>query len=98
MALRYRPLPSSRRRWPLTAVSSSFSMYGCPRVCPVALTNWPRLGGSSTFPETDTSPMNQLLVVMNLTSTPPLDGSASTWRSEEHTSELQSLRHLVCRL
>src|SRR5947199_5018879 len=22
----------------------------------------------------------------------------STWRSEEHTSELQSLRHLVCRL
>src|ERR1035441_10904163 len=24
--------------------------------------------------------------------------SASGWRSEEHTSELQSLRHLVCRL
>src|SRR5262245_63925922 len=23
---------------------------------------------------------------------------ASTWRSEEHTSELQSLRHIVCRL
>src|SRR5262245_62825333 len=23
---------------------------------------------------------------------------ARTWRSEEHTSELQSLRHLVCRL
>src|SRR5437899_8082263 len=23
---------------------------------------------------------------------------AHTWRSEEHTSELQSLRHLVCRL
>src|SRR5262245_65232600 len=25
-------------------------------------------------------------------------GGASSWRSEEHTSELQSLRHLVCRL
>src|SRR5262245_61941979 len=24
--------------------------------------------------------------------------SAKSWRSEEHTSELQSLRHLVCRL
>src|ERR1039458_10795983 len=24
--------------------------------------------------------------------------SAGLWRSEEHTSELQSLRHLVCRL
>src|SRR5205814_8183183 len=24
--------------------------------------------------------------------------SGSAWRSEEHTSELQSLRHLVCRL
>src|SRR5437899_5983190 len=23
---------------------------------------------------------------------------AASWRSEEHTSELQSLRHLVCRL
>src|SRR5258705_6252539 len=28
------------------------------------------------------------------TSTP----AVSIWRSEEHTSELQSLRHLVCRL
>src|SRR5947199_9550296 len=25
-------------------------------------------------------------------------GGRATWRSEEHTSELQSLRHLVCRL
>src|SRR5205814_10158654 len=25
-------------------------------------------------------------------------GLAGEWRSEEHTSELQSLRHLVCRL
>src|SRR5437899_6038513 len=30
----------------------------------------------------------------------PLDpaNSQCAWRSEEHTSELQSLRHLVCRL
>src|SRR5437899_10240945 len=26
------------------------------------------------------------------------DSTHSGWRSEEHTSELQSLRHLVCRL
>src|SRR5438045_7536898 len=26
------------------------------------------------------------------------DGRAMSYRSEEHTSELQSLRHLVCRL
>src|SRR5437899_9615550 len=30
---------------------------------------------------------------------PPMMATArSYWRSEEHTSELQSLRHLVCRL
>src|SRR5438045_7580243 len=29
---------------------------------------------------------------------PILDGSAEPFRSEEHTSELQSTRHLVCRL
>src|SRR5947199_785697 len=28
----------------------------------------------------------------------PLAGKLRPWRSEEHTSELQSLRHLVCRL
>src|ERR1035441_6634679 len=27
-----------------------------------------------------------------------VDGSGDEWRSEEHTSQLQSLRHLVCRL
>src|SRR5262245_62620427 len=29
---------------------------------------------------------------------PSLLGRPPGWRSEEHTSELQSLRHLVCRL
>src|SRR5262245_28894523 len=28
----------------------------------------------------------------------PRDEAGRLWRSEEHTSELQSLRHLVCRL
>src|SRR2546425_9546432 len=28
----------------------------------------------------------------------PLAGSTTQWRSEEHTSELQSLAYLVCRL
>src|ERR1035441_4762089 len=31
-------------------------------------------------------------------STPPGRRPNRAWRSEEHTSELQSLRHLVCRL
>src|SRR5437899_6823178 len=39
---------------------------------------------------------------MSATGTAPCDGngfsSAGRGRSEEHTSELQSLRHLVCRL
>src|ERR1035441_7411173 len=30
-------------------------------------------------------------------SLPPRSGFVQPWRSEEHTSELQSLRHLVCR-
>src|SRR5262245_63169949 len=30
--------------------------------------------------------------------TPACDGAVRGFRSEEHTSELQSLRHLVCRL
>src|SRR5258705_9976971 len=29
---------------------------------------------------------------------PAVDASGGSYRSEEHTSELQSLRHLVCRL
>src|SRR5258705_1446353 len=40
-----------------------------------------------------------LLLVFMLVGWAVLDGgSASGGRSEEHTSELQSLRHLVCRL
>src|ERR1039458_5769291 len=37
------------------------------------------------------------LLAINMTEITPLHLSRE-WRSEEHTSELQSLRHLVCRL
>src|SRR5262245_64675454 len=36
--------------------------------------------------------------VQNAKIEPALVGAGCNWRSEEHTSELQSLRHLVCRL
>src|SRR5262245_62694202 len=41
-----------------------------------------------------------VLVELNAESSDPAkyEGKAYTSRSEEHTSELQSLRHLVCRL
>src|ERR1039458_3640995 len=39
-----------------------------------------------------------LLVIISLRWNAPLEGLADPMRSEEHTSELQSLRHLVCRL
>ena len=76
-----RPLLSSSLRWLVTAGSSCLSLKGWPNSRRAALTSCPRLGGSLTFPDTDTLPMNQLLVVMNLTMTPPLYGSASTWIS-----------------
>src|ERR1035441_10756109 len=48
-------------------------------------------------------PAGELLKPENLTLVEwpvnmPLQGAFSKIRSEEHTSELQSLRHLVCRL
>src|SRR5205814_6631865 len=39
-----------------------------------------------------------MLMASPFTTIWPLAPSATVWRSEEHTSELQSLRHLVCRL
>src|SRR5262245_62809448 len=53
---------------------------------------------STLFPYTTlfrSRPTTSRLPARSSSSRPP----ASTWsRSEEHTSELQSLRHLVCRL
>src|SRR5262245_65481367 len=42
-------------------------------------------------------PSNSVAFLIALAS-PMGDRTSSTFRSEEHTSELQSLRHLVCRL
>src|SRR2546425_6817746 len=39
-----------------------------------------------------------LVVGLGLTSMDWIGGGARLWRSEEHTSELQSLAYLVCRL
>src|SRR5437899_3539056 len=44
------------------------------------------------------SPDFTLLFVPGFQADPALDRTNSETRSEEHTSELQSLRHLVCRL
>src|SRR5262245_64224983 len=41
---------------------------------------------------------NSSSVLMDLASSTVTTPSLPTFRSEEHTSELQSLRHLVCRL
>src|ERR1035441_7199501 len=55
----------------------------------------------TSFAETATTPRSPFEMVVELF--PPTLGLATTFqlfpsRSEEHTSELQSLRHLVCRL
>src|ERR1039458_1557154 len=64
--------------------------------CPVAITSHSGLGSDlkSTGSRRDTSPARNCRFV-------PGEGNTGTplhVRSEEHTSELQSLRHLVCRL
>src|SRR5205814_6101442 len=53
--------------------------------------------GSGNINDTVTMPGGSVIVY---TATGTIDPSApsGTLRSEEHTSELQSLRHLVCRL
>src|SRR5262245_62753880 len=44
------------------------------------------------------TPSTALMCPTTLRNTPRLTGNHTFSRSEEHTSELQSLRHLVCRL
>src|SRR5262245_62566425 len=53
---------------------------------------------SMTSPYMPMAPGNPIIVHTALLRLPPYIGSAKYPRSEEHTSELQSLRHLVCRL
>src|ERR1039458_5540138 len=49
------------------------------------------------FPSLE-SPPPSIYTAIPLTGFRPIRRSARSHRSEEHTSELQSLRHLVCRL
>src|ERR1039458_9239434 len=64
-----------------------------------AASNWPMATAKTTgqvisllnfFPRSHHS--------MARKATPPISNAQAMGRSEEHTSELQSLRHLVCRL
>src|SRR5690625_6663014 len=45
----------------------------------------------------DKTAIDELIEVLNTDVRPAIRGTAA-WRSEEHTSELQSRGHLVCRL
>src|SRR5258705_9176886 len=55
---------------------------------------------TTLFRSTAIKHFGQLDILVNNSGGPPLakSFSATEERSEEHTSELQSLRHLVCRL
>src|SRR5437899_4867554 len=54
--------------------------------------------GTSTLSLHDALPISSGVSPLVATSTPGAPRPAPSPRSEEHTSELQSLRHLVCRL
>src|ERR1039458_3689819 len=73
----------SRRR--LKSFQSFRHVRGCAR-------NWGMAGGGVFFNTLTMSPDTSRLMVYSEVS------SRICTRSEEHTSELQSLRHLVCRL
>src|SRR5947199_6788236 len=60
-----------------------------------------RAGDEVAIPQPDLAPWRQAVILLgrNLPEIVLLDVQhARSGRSEEHTSELQSLRHLVCRL
>src|ERR1035441_9382736 len=64
-------------------------------VSPVAIRQTPaRKATNAVVDDTVPSCTMALICVAGMNQNPP----AATIRSEEHTSELQSLRHLVCRL
>src|SRR5438045_9145829 len=82
------PLPPRPTLFPYTtlfrsrASRTSFGMLAC-----VIVAGWHR---SDSTPPRLSARLNSFVLVMN--------DFAAGMRSEEHTSELQSLRHLVCRL
>src|ERR1039458_10555967 len=69
-----------------------------PSSCAGSLSCWPRLRGTATKRQSSSGSA----VMSPHSFSNCATGKISSWplpqRSEEHTSELQSLRHLVCRL
>src|SRR5437899_7681281 len=57
-------------------------------------TSRPKLTAAKLWPER-ASPFTWRCVAARMCQ---VNSASPAWRSEEHTSELQSLRHLVCRL
>src|ERR1039458_5475629 len=54
--------------------------------------------GAQTIPKSPKSPLGEACEVTEVNVCRPSSPKHRPYRSEEHTSELQSLRHLVCRL
>src|SRR5205814_9880603 len=96
------PRPPSSPPFPYTTLFRSMILYAASRsavprrfaVTPATIVAIPP-PSHSVNPRTCTSSQNPLIPRL-----PPLPVSRGMrgFRSEEHTSELQSLRHLVCRL
>src|ERR1035441_7261446 len=82
------------RAWRATAALASATSPGS-QVAPSAVAEGMQIEGV-TEKKLSVSPRAPLGPSVNLTEGTPRRGTAA--RSEEHTSELQSLRHLVCRL
>src|SRR5690625_4694939 len=82
-------------RWascPPASESISIRTRTCPTVPSTPPSSWPRHGtpGSTSWPSPTTTP--------GTVGGRPRTPSSTPGRSEEHTSELQSRGHLVCRL
>src|SRR5262245_63103499 len=76
-----------RRRPPRSTLFPYTTLFrSCWRQCGIWLT------GGSALAAAGAAPAARVAAV------PPSAAAGGTARSEEHTSELQSLRHLVCRL
>src|SRR5436853_5049253 len=92
-------LPPRSTLFPYTTLFRSLEQSGeldiagflSPSPEPDALCGYPRLGADDVLDETRRAGLRFAFVAIG-------DNRRRMDRSEEHTSELQSLRHLVCRL
>src|SRR5438874_9812018 len=86
------PRTSRSTLFPYTTLFRSAPGTGCSSVCGAT-----RLGASKVFPAFRSVPVRTSAFV-TLDGVTPCHSTSSSRRSEEHTSELQSRRDLVCRL